>query len=85
MATIHEYVLLLAKDPDEADRFRASIHSARSTMSGFGLSKKEQDVLLSGNAEEISQAIQGEFNIVDRPRPNTQCMVKIAIPPAPTS
>ena len=54
---IGEYVLLLARDPDEADRFRASVHSARTTMSAFGLSKQEQDVLLSGNAEEISQAI----------------------------
>lgn len=82
---IGEYVLLLARDPDEADRFRASVHSARTTMSAFGLSKTEQDVLLSGSADEISQAIQEEFNIVERPRPNTQCMVKFAIPHAPKS
>jgi hypothetical protein len=61
MAFIGDYVLHLARDRNAAGQ-HLSRESAIQAMTEFGLNESQQNVLLSGSADEISRAIQSEFD-----------------------
>jgi hypothetical protein len=82
MASLADYVLSLARDRNEAEKFRASQQSAKQAMTAFGLSNEHQEILLSGDPNRISQEVQKEFApwAHDPGWTNTQCMVNVPIP-----
>lgn len=58
--SISKYVLLLAHDPQEMARFRASVASAKEAMTQYGLSPEQQETLLSRDSKRVSDAVAAE-------------------------
>ena len=61
MASLSDYVLKLARNPEEARKFGKSKDAAKEHMRAAGLSDEHQMLLLSGDPEAIGNAIKNEF------------------------
>jgi len=61
--TLVDYLLRLAKDHEETERFRKSAESARECMKEAGLSEEDQELLLHGDSHKISEAVAKAFPI----------------------
>lgn len=60
MASLADYVLLLARNRKEAERFRTR-EEAIKAMGEHGISQEHQQLLLSGDRERISAALMNEL------------------------
>jgi hypothetical protein len=61
MASLADYVLRLARDRKEAERFRTR-EEAIKAMREHGISEEHQQLLLNGDHEKISAAIMQELH-----------------------
>lgn len=61
MASLTDYVLRLARDPAEHEKFRKSRDSATQAMDAAGLKDEHKKLLLDGDSASITQAITSEL------------------------
>ncbi len=61
MASLTDYVLRLARDPAEHEKFRKSRESATNAMDAAGLKDEHKKLLLDGDSAAITKAIAGEM------------------------
>ena len=61
MGPLTKYLLRLAQDPKFAERHAKSKEDAIRQMTEQGLSEEQQDLLLTGDATKISEAVAEEF------------------------
>lgn len=57
-----KYLLRLATDPSEVERFRKGGVIARTTMEAAGLDREQIDTLLRGDQERISAIVASEIS-----------------------
>lgn len=62
MASLAQYLLHLAQNPEESEAFRSSHESARASMTKAGLSKEQQEIALSRDSDRIAGAVQAELH-----------------------
>ena len=60
MASIIDYLIYLAHNPDAAQRHNSGEDAARAEMSKYGLDAGQQDTILSRNHYEIADAASAE-------------------------
>lgn len=60
-ASIADYLLRLARDPQAAALHRSSDDAAHSAMDAAGLSAEQKETVLSRDADRISAAIRAEL------------------------
>ncbi len=61
MSALTKYVLRLASDPEEHEKFRKSKESAKKAMTEAGLKDEHQEMLLGCDAPAITKAINDEM------------------------
>jgi hypothetical protein len=84
MGSLADYVLRLARDKDEAEKFSRSKEAARERMQAAGLSEEHQEVLLGCDPDEITDAITDEIgHTAGRAYHNTELKVTFKIPCPP--
>ncbi len=87
MATpVTDYVLRLARDRQEAEKFKTSHASAKQSMTAAGLDEQQQELVLSGDANRLGEAMQSEMSVhaqVNAAYNNVQCKMTIPIPHPP--
>ena len=80
MASLAEFVLNLALNPQAAANFRSSVANAQAAMNAAGLSQPQKTALLSGDANKITQAIESEINALADDK-GTRIMIQASLPP----